>query len=41
MKTWTTKSGYKVTRLLPFRGNAYLVETGTHNILVDTGSKSS
>lgn len=41
MKTWTTKSGYKVTKLLPFRSNAYLVETGTQNILIDTGSKSS
>lgn len=41
MKTWTTKSGYKITKLLPFRGNAYLIAAGTHNILVDTGSKSS
>ncbi len=36
MKTWETKNGYKVIRVLSGRGNVYLVTDGSLNILIDT-----
>ncbi len=37
MKTWHTKSGYTLTRILSGRSNAFLITGGDKNILVDTG----
>lgn len=37
VKTFTTKSGYRITRVLEGRANVYLVEAGSVRILVDTG----
>ncbi len=37
MKTWTTKNGYEVIRLLSGRCNAFLVTNREKYILVDTG----
>jgi glyoxylase-like metal-dependent hydrolase (beta-lactamase superfamily II) len=37
MKTWTTKSGYQVIRVLAGRSNAFLLTNGVKNLLVDTG----
>lgn len=37
MKTWHTKSGYSITKVLSGRSNAFLVSSGTAHILVDTG----
>jgi len=36
MKTWTTKSGYTITRILSGRSNVFLLSNGEINILVDT-----
>ena len=36
MKSWTTKNGYKITRILAGRSNVFLVEGKGKNILVDT-----
>lgn len=36
MKTWTTKSGYKLTRILGGRSNVFLLTSGSTNILIDT-----
>lgn len=36
MKTWETKSGYKITRVLAGRSNVFLISNGKNNILVDT-----
>jgi hydroxyacylglutathione hydrolase len=36
MKTWGTKSGYKITRLLWGRSNVFLLTNGIVNILIDT-----
>jgi hydroxyacylglutathione hydrolase len=36
MKSWTTKNGYKITRILAGRSNVFLIEGKGKNILVDT-----
>ncbi len=36
MKTWETKSGTKITRVLAGRSNVYLISKGDKNVLVDT-----
>ncbi|MEI6765411.1 MAG: MBL fold metallo-hydrolase [Bacteroidota bacterium] len=36
MKTWITKSGYKITRIVSGRSNAFLLTDGEKNILIDT-----
>jgi len=41
MKYWTTKSGLKIFRILGGRCNCYLVSTGNHYLLMDTGRTSS
>lgn len=40
MKTWETKNGYKITRVLAGRSNVFLVSRGDKNILVDTSPAS-
>ncbi len=40
MKTWETKSGYKITRVLAGRSNVFLVANGGKHILVDTSPGS-
>lgn len=40
MKTWTTRSGYTIHRLLSGRCNVFAVLHGSRFILVDTGRKS-
>lgn len=37
MKTWKTKSGYTITKVLAGRSNAFLVSNGIVNVMVDTG----
>jgi glyoxylase-like metal-dependent hydrolase (beta-lactamase superfamily II) len=37
MKEWSTKSGYKIIRILSRRSNVFLLTDGKTNILVDTG----
>lgn len=39
MKTWVTKSGYGIHRILSGRGNAYAVADGERLLLIDTGRK--
>jgi len=39
MKSWTTKSGYRVIRVLAGRSNVFLLTNGAKNILIDTGPK--
>lgn len=39
MKTWQTKSGYKIVRVLTGRSNVFLLTNGERNILIDTGTK--
>ena len=41
MKTWKTKNGSKIIRVLSGRSNAYLILNGNNTILVDTGKKSA
>jgi hydroxyacylglutathione hydrolase len=36
MKTWITKSGYKITQILSGRSNVFLLSNGEKNILIDT-----
>lgn len=36
MKSWKTKSGYVITRVLSGRSNAFLLTNGEKNILIDT-----
>ncbi len=40
MRTWSTKNGFKVTRILSGRSNVFLVTKDNVNILVDTSSKN-
>ncbi len=40
MKTWTTKSGYTITRVLGGRCNAFLLSHAGRHLLVDTGRVS-
>ena len=40
MKTWETKNGYKVTRVLAGRSNVFLISSGENSILVDTSPGS-
>ena len=39
MKTWKTKSGYKIIRLLGGRSNVFLLSNAGKNILIDTSPK--
>jgi hydroxyacylglutathione hydrolase len=39
MRTWTTKSGYLITRVLSGRSNVFLLSDKTKNILIDTSPK--
>jgi glyoxylase-like metal-dependent hydrolase (beta-lactamase superfamily II) len=39
VKTWKTKNGYTITRLLAGRSNVFLVTDGVSAILVDTGPR--
>lgn len=39
MKSWNTKSGYRIIRVLSGRSNVFLLTNGTKNILIDTGPK--
>ncbi|NCB09071.1 MAG: MBL fold metallo-hydrolase [Bacteroidia bacterium] len=39
MKSWKTKSGYTVTRVLSGRSNVFLLSNGINHILIDTGIK--
>jgi hydroxyacylglutathione hydrolase len=41
MKTWQTKSGYKIIRILAGRSNVFLLTNGMQNILIDTSVKSN
>lgn len=41
MKSWTTKNGVKIIRVLSGRSNAYLILKDDKIILADTGKKSS
>ena len=41
MKTWKTKNGSKIFRVLSGRSNAYLILYDNKTILVDTGKKSA
>ncbi len=36
MKTWTTKSGYTLTRIIGGRSNVFLLTAGNKNVLIDT-----
>jgi glyoxylase-like metal-dependent hydrolase (beta-lactamase superfamily II) len=38
MKTWETKSGHKIIRVVSGRGNVFLLTNGPLNILIDTSS---
>jgi hydroxyacylglutathione hydrolase len=39
MKTWTTRSGYKIIQLLSGRSNVFLVTNGETTIMVDTSPR--
>lgn len=39
MKTWKTKSGYRIIRLLSGRSNVFLLTSNEKNILIDTSPK--
>jgi hydroxyacylglutathione hydrolase len=39
MKTWKTKSGYKVIQILSGRSNVFLLTNGEKSILIDTSPK--
>lgn len=39
MKSWQTKSGYTVARVLSGRSNIFLLSNGNNHILIDTGIK--
>lgn len=41
MKTWETKNGCKVIRVLSGRSNVYLILNDKNSVLVDTGKKST
>lgn len=41
MKSWTTKSGYKIIRIVSGRSNVFLLSNGIINILIDTSTKSN
>ena len=38
MKTWLTKNGIKITRILFGRSNVYMLSNNKSRVLVDTGS---
>lgn len=40
MKTWQTKNGYRVIRVLGGRSNVFLTTNGTFNILIDTSPRN-
>jgi hydroxyacylglutathione hydrolase len=39
MRTWETKSGYEIIRILAGRSNVFLLTNGVQNILIDTSVK--
>jgi hydroxyacylglutathione hydrolase len=39
MKTWKTKSGYRIIQILSGRSNVFLLTNGEKEILIDTGAK--
>lgn len=41
MKSWTTKSGYRLTRILSGRSNVFLLTNGSENLLIDTSVSRS
>ncbi len=41
MKSWKTKSGYEIFKVLSGRSNSYLIVAKEYNILVDTGMSSA
>lgn len=41
MKSWKTKSGNQIFKVLSARSNSYLIVTKKYNILVDTGMSSA
>jgi hydroxyacylglutathione hydrolase len=41
VRTWVTKTGYKIIRVLSGRSNVFLLTNGTRHILVDTSIKSN
>ncbi len=38
MKTWTTKSGYTITRILGGRSNVFLISNGMKHYIIDTST---
>jgi hydroxyacylglutathione hydrolase len=38
MKTWVTKSGYRIIQLLSGRSNVFLLTNGVKNIMIDTSA---
>ena len=38
MKTWTTRSGYRIIQILSGRSNVFLLTNGKINFLIDTSS---
>ena len=40
MKTWETKSGYRILRILSGRSNVFLITNGGKTILIDTGTNT-
>ncbi|MBN1597871.1 MAG: MBL fold metallo-hydrolase [Bacteroidales bacterium] len=41
MRSWKTKSGYKIYQVSNLRGNSYLIYTDKGNLLIDTGLKKT
>jgi len=41
MKSWETKNGYKIYKVLGGRSNSYLISYKNSNVLVDTGKASA
>jgi glyoxylase-like metal-dependent hydrolase (beta-lactamase superfamily II) len=41
MKTWTTKSGYRVIRVLSHRSNVFLLAGGGRSLLIDTSTRGN
>lgn len=39
MKTWTTRNGYRITRVLSGRSNVFLLRAARYRVLVDTGPR--
>ena len=41
MKTWTTKSGYRIIRILSHRSNVFLIAGGGRSLLIDTSTRGN